>query len=128
MEEIMGNYNEFINDIFDENEELKKKFDLLKVKYLLIETLINYRKDNDLTQTEFAQRIGVKQQVISRFEKGEVDPRLSFISKLLYGMKKDVVINDKDYRKTYEKVILLKTNNKKAEFNTPQFNKCGLAV
>ncbi|MBK5252370.1 MAG: helix-turn-helix transcriptional regulator [Peptostreptococcaceae bacterium] len=124
----MSNYNEFVNDILEKNESLKKNFDLLELKYLLIETLINYRKENDMTQTEFAQKIDVKQQVISRFEKGEVDPRLSFVSKILYGMKKQIILSDEDYRKTYEKLILLKPNNKKAKFNTPKSYQCDLAV
>ena len=39
--------------------------------------------------------IKVDKQMISRFEKGEVDPKLSFISKILHGMNKEIIISSK---------------------------------
>lgn len=93
----MGNYNDFFKELIDQDTNLKKEVELLDLKYLLIETLLNFRKENKLSQTDFAKQIGVKQQVISRFEKGEVDSRLSYVSKILVGMKKEVSISDKEY-------------------------------
>lgn len=58
----------------------------------LINELVNYRKKNKITQSEFAERIGVAQQVISKFEKGEVEPRVGFIEKLVVGMNKELCI------------------------------------
>ncbi len=56
----------------------------------LITELVNYRKKNKITQAEFASRIGVAQQVISKFEKGEVEPRVGFIEKLVLGMNREL--------------------------------------
>lgn len=61
-------------------------------KEYLIEELISYRKKNRITQSEFASRIGVAQQVISKFELGEVDPRITFIEKVVNGMRREILI------------------------------------
>lgn len=65
-----------------DNPELKKEYDELYIKYAVIEELIKYRKRYNLTQKEFGKLVGLKQQPISRFEKGEIDARLSFIEKI----------------------------------------------
>lgn len=92
--------------VFDEikqnNPEVNYEYELLKVRNSFIEELINYRKEMGLTQGEFADRINVKQQMISRFEMGDVDPRLSFIGKILKGMNKELLFVRKDYKRVEE--------------------------
>ncbi|MGL4402506.1 MAG: helix-turn-helix domain-containing protein [Fusobacteriaceae bacterium] len=61
-------------------------------KEFLIEELITYRKKNKITQAKFAEEIGVAQQVISKFEKGEVEPRVGFITRVVNGMGKELII------------------------------------
>lgn len=73
--------NEFFEKELLNDKELKKEYDLLENKYKLIDELIAYRKNNNLTQKEFAEKISVNQQEISRFEKGEIDPKSSFVKK-----------------------------------------------
>ncbi|MGL5054763.1 MAG: helix-turn-helix domain-containing protein [Fusobacteriaceae bacterium] len=65
---------------------------MLTFKKILIGELIAYRKRHKITQSEFALKIGVAQQVISKFEKGEVEPRIAFIEKLVLGMGKELTI------------------------------------
>ncbi|KDR96806.1 Helix-turn-helix [Peptoclostridium litorale DSM 5388] len=96
------NYDDFLKDIVSSDENIKKEMDLLELKYSIIDELVSFRKEKRLTQTEFADIIGVKQQMISRFEKGEVDPRLSFVSKVLMGMNKEIIIEDRNFKKTSE--------------------------
>lgn len=86
--------NDFFDEMFQDDEELVKEYELLKPKYMLIEELIYFRKKHNISQKNFAEKIGVKQQAISRFEKGEIDPRLSFISKILYGMNKYLKLDE----------------------------------
>ena len=93
----MNDLNKLINEIISEDQEIKEEIELLDFKYKLIDELINFRKAYKLSQSEFADMIKVDKQMISRFEKGEVDPRLSFISKIIHGMKKEIVIRDEDY-------------------------------
>ena len=96
--------NDFFNEAFESEEELKKEYELLETKYKLSEELISFRKKNNISQKEFAEKIGVKQQAVSRFEKGEIDPRLSFVEKILFGMNVRVCLENKDYINS-EKVI-----------------------
>lgn len=107
----MRDYNEFLEELLNEDTSLKKEIELLDLRYALIEELVNYRSKNNISQSEFAERIGVKQQVISRFEKGDVDPRLSFISKIIYGMNKRFTLVERDYFATAE-VIEFKERKK----------------
>ena len=81
--------------MISEDQEIKEEIELLDLKYTLIDELINFRKAYKLSQSEFADMIKVDKQMISRFEKGEVDPKLSFISKILHGMNKEIIISSK---------------------------------
>ena len=90
----MSDYKSFISDLLEKDEALKNEVQLLELKYSIINELITYRKENNLTQAQFAESINVKQQAISRFEKGEIDARISFIAKVVIGMKKKVVFSD----------------------------------
>ena len=91
----MNDLNILINEIISEDQEIKEEIELLDFKYKLIDELINFRKAYKLSQSEFADMIKVDKQLISRFEKGEVDPKLSFISKILHGMNKEIIISSK---------------------------------
>jgi len=124
----MGDYNNFFNDLIEENINLKKEVELLDSKYLLIETLLNYRKENKLSQNDFAKLIGVKQQAISRFEKGEVDPRLTFVSKVLLGMKKRISIINKEYINANQKLKVIKLREKASLSKKLNYNKFDTAI
>ena len=49
----------------------------------LIEEIIFLRKQQKLTQTELAQKIGTKQQVISRVENRDNSPSVSLFCKII---------------------------------------------
>ena len=49
---------------------------------LLIEKLIEVRKEKNISQTQLANKTGIKQQAISRFEKMENSPSLKFYASL----------------------------------------------
>jgi DNA-binding helix-turn-helix protein len=66
-----------------QNEALKLTFEANELKFKIIKNLLEYLKSNNMTQGQFAEKIGVKQQVISRFIKGEINPRFDFVAKVL---------------------------------------------
>ena len=66
-----------------ESEALKLAFEANELKFKIIKKLLEQLKSNNITQEEFSRKMGVKQQVISRFIKGEINPRFDFISKIL---------------------------------------------
>jgi ribosome-binding protein aMBF1 (putative translation factor) len=61
---------------------------------LLTSALIEARKDKKLTQKELEAITGIKQQVIARLESGNVNPKVSTISKLLRPLGKKLAIVD----------------------------------
>ena len=91
----MNDLNILINEIISKDLEIKEEIEQLDFKYKLIDESINFRKSYKLSQAEFADMITVDKMMISRFEKGELDPKLSFISKILHGMNKENIIRDK---------------------------------
>ena len=93
------------------------------MRYTFIEELLNYRKQYKLTQNEFAKKLGLKQQAIARFEKGEVDPRLSFIYKILKGINKKISFENIKYAK-FGTVSYVSSQKKSLEFSGEgSFNK-----
>lgn len=117
----MDKYLDFVNELLDENLDVKKEVDLLSLKYDIIRLLANYRKSHNLSQADFAKKIGVKQQMISRFEKGSVDPRLSFISKIITEMNYEIKFSERDYFITTN-VIQFKAKSKKAHNINSNYN------
>lgn len=77
-------FNKYLKEVFKEDEELKYNFEINSIKDNLIKQVFDYRKRENMTQLELANKIGVKQQVISRFEKGNSNVSLEFLSKLTY--------------------------------------------
>jgi transcriptional regulator with XRE-family HTH domain len=104
----------FFNELINENEELKNSIELIDLKYKVIQALYNFRKANKLSQKDFAEKIGVQQQAISRFEKGEIDPRLSFIEKVLQGINSEILVENKSYIKM-NRTLEFKSKTKKVE-------------
>lgn len=78
-------FSEYLKDRLD-NPELKKEYEARKFKHELIQVFIEYQKETKITQKEIAEKMGVKQQVISRFKQGLVSPSIEFIANLLSAM------------------------------------------
>ncbi len=76
------------------NKSFKKAFEnysnTLSVGLLIRDT----RKKSGLTQKEFAERMGVSQQVISRLEKGDIDnPTIDILSEIAEVAGKKLVVD-----------------------------------
>ena len=81
-----------------QNEALKLTFEANELKFKIIKNLLEYLKSNNMTQGQFAEKIGVKQQVISRFIKGEINPRFDFVAQVLIGLDENIFFqNEKDF-------------------------------
>lgn len=66
--------------------ETKRLYDELDMEYKLIEALIKKRAQKKLTQKELAEKIGVEQSALARFESGRVSPTLTFVKKVTAGL------------------------------------------
>lgn len=63
----------------EEDEEMKLELDLIK-------TLIEVRKNTELTQRELSEKTGIKQPSIAKIESLAHSPQTSTLIKLLYPM------------------------------------------
>lgn len=75
-----------------QDEEFRKEYDDLTPKYELIKEIIRERNAQNLTQKEFANRIGIKQSNISRLESGNYNPSIDFLEKIAKGLGKELHI------------------------------------
>lgn len=85
------NWKEMKEDLL-KNDSVKKEYETLRPQYELIEQVIKARIELGLTQAELAKKIGTKQSNISRFESGEYNPSIEFISKIAAGLNKTINI------------------------------------
>ena len=89
--EKLTNYNEYKKEAL-KDPEFKKEYDDLELKYTLISKLIDYQEKTGITQKELAEKMNVKQQHISRFKRGIVDPSTKFVYRLLKAMDMEIII------------------------------------
>ena len=69
-----------------QNPEVKAEYDALQPEYDIIQTMINARRQQHITQKELSAKTGITQADISRIENGTRNPSLSMIKKLAQGL------------------------------------------
>ena len=74
------------------DEEFKDEYEKLKPRYELISEIIKARREQNITQEELALRAGTQKSNISRFESGNYNPSLDFLSKIAKGLGKEIHI------------------------------------
>ena len=84
----MITHDEFVKESL-KNPDLKKVYDSLELEFKLIDAIIEQRIKHGITQKQLAEKVGMKQSAIARFESGKCNPTLSFLKKLAMalGMK-----------------------------------------
>ena len=75
------------------DEEFKKEWDKLELRYAVIKQLIKIRNSYNLSQAQLAEKLNTTQAVISRIENGTVNIGIDFINKLAKAFNKRVEIN-----------------------------------
>lgn len=66
--------------------EFKKAYDESRFEFSLITAMVRERMKHNLTQKQLAERVGLTQSAIARFERGRSNPTLSFLKKLAGGL------------------------------------------
>jgi ribosome-binding protein aMBF1 (putative translation factor) len=64
------------------NPKFKEEYDKLQPEFAIIGAVIEARIKNDMTQKQLAEKMGTTQSAISRLEKGNISPTVSFLQKL----------------------------------------------
>jgi len=86
----------------------QEEYEWLETKFGLVKAVIAERMANKLTQKQLAEKIGVTQSALARFESGRANPTLSFIRKVTAALdlKIQVVSADPDHGKSLKKSFL----------------------
>lgn len=64
----------------------KKVYDSLEVEFKIYNALVKARIEKKLTQKQLAQKLGIAQSALARFESGRTNPTLSFLQKITSGL------------------------------------------
>ncbi len=74
------------------NPDFKKEWDDSELKYQLMMMVLKARNEQNLTQSDLAERTGIRQSNISRIEKGQAMPSITTLSKIAHGLGKKLQI------------------------------------
>jgi DNA-binding XRE family transcriptional regulator len=84
------NFAEYKKRAFDASPDLYEEYKALKPEYEIIRQIIQVRAEQNLTQKELADKIGIRQSNISRLESGNYNPSLEFLKKIADGLGKEL--------------------------------------
>jgi DNA-binding helix-turn-helix protein len=87
----MATWEEFKEKMFEKNKTFELDYKAIEMKYKVVDMLENYLKDKNITQQEFADKIGTTQQMVSRFLTGKVNKNSDFIFKVLIVIGAEIV-------------------------------------
>ena len=87
----MATWEKFKERMFDKNKTFELDYKAIEMKYKVVDMLENYLKDNNITQQEFADKIGTTQQMVSKFLTGKVNKNSDFIFKVLIVIGAEIV-------------------------------------
>jgi len=71
---------------------LRKAYVEIKPEIQIIRALIISRNKKGMSQRKLAEKIGVPQSALARFETGNINPTLSFLQKVTAGLGLKLVI------------------------------------
>lgn len=90
------NIREEIEKQRQEDPEFRAAWDSSREEYRLIGEMISLRKKEKITQRQLANRIGNKQQVISRIEQKESSPSLRLFCNIIDALGYELKIVKKE--------------------------------
>ncbi len=72
--------------------EFKKAYLESAFEFEILKAIIRARAKQKLSQRELAEKIGVKQSALARFESGRTNPTLGFMKKVISGLGLKVIV------------------------------------
>lgn len=89
MSRVSISFDEMKTDLM-KDPEFRAEYERLKPRYDAIEQIIQARKEQHITQSELAKRVGTQKSNISRLESGDYNPSLDFLIKVSNALGKDL--------------------------------------
>lgn len=87
----MDDFDKYLKEQM-KNPTFKKEWDKSEMEYQLMMMVLKARNEQKLTQSELAQRTGIRQSNISRIEKGQAMPSIATLCKIAHGLGKKLEI------------------------------------
>ena len=81
----MSDLQELTNELM-QDEEFKKEYEALQPEMDITRALMDARINANMTQEELSRKSGISQADISRLERGNRNPSLSFLKRLAEAM------------------------------------------
>ena len=72
--------------------EFQQEYEKLRPRYEIITQIIEARKEQKMTQSDFAKKVGTQKSNISRLESGNYNPSLDFLIKVAQCLGKDLTV------------------------------------
>ena len=101
---VYKNFKKYLGEELTRDRELKTLYQIERVKLKFAHLQAEARQGMHLTQKQLADRIGVKQQLISRIESGTENLTLETLTKILSSLRVALTI-EAHKRKKREDVI-----------------------
>ena len=92
------NVQEVVDKKIKTDDKFATAYSEVENEYKLIREIVKARKEQGLTQQELAEKVGVKQQVISRIEREKHIPTLDNFLKILDGVGLELKLEKKQER------------------------------
>jgi ribosome-binding protein aMBF1 (putative translation factor) len=90
------NIKQVIGEKKQKNPDFAQAYSEVEKEYELVRQIVRIRKTKRITQRELALKVGIHQQVISRFEREKHIPTLTGFLKILNGLDLDLNLVEKD--------------------------------
>ena len=87
----MDDFDRYLNEQM-KDPDFKKELDEKRSLYQLMMMVLRARNEEQLTQSELAERTGLRQSNISRIEKGQSMPSIATLAKIAQGLGKRLEI------------------------------------
>lgn len=87
----MDDFDRYLNEQMKDSD-FKKEWDENEARYQLMMMVLRARNEGHLTQSELAERTGLRQSNISRIEKGQSMPSIATLAKIAQGLGKRLEI------------------------------------
>ena len=81
----MSDFRKFLDEQL-EDPEFKAEWDALQPEHALDQAMIDARKRTGMTQQQLAEKTGISQSDISKFETGGGNPSIKTLQRLAAGM------------------------------------------
>ena len=87
----MDDFDRYLNEQMKDTD-FKKEWDENEARYQMMRMVLHARNEEHLTQSELAERTGLRQSNISCIEKGQTMPSMAALAKTAHGLGKRLEI------------------------------------